>query len=154
MWSLLCLPFTFTTSNSTVLTVPYSTLYKLVQSWIVRYTHTIRYTVRYTMRYGVPYTKVWTTLYRVGIPKILDQMTLDQITSDQFTGTPLRGSVRYRTMTCRTCTVRAAVRYRTSRRTAPYDVSYGGSYGAVRRLVRSYCDDLDLYRLFLNGTKS
>ena len=88
MSSLLCLPFTFTTSNSTVHTVPYSTLYKLVQSRIVRYTHTIRYTVRYTMRYGVPYTKVWTTLYRVGIPKILDQMTLDQITSDQFTGTP------------------------------------------------------------------
>ena len=87
MSSLLCLPFTFTTSNSTVHTVPYSTLYKLVQSWIVRYTHTIRYTVRCTMRYGVPYTKVWTTLYRVGIPKILDQMTLDQITSDQFTGT-------------------------------------------------------------------
>ena len=76
-----------TTSNSTVHTVPYSTLYKLVQSRIVRYTHTIRYTVRYTMRYGVPYTKVWTTLYRVGIPKILDQMTLDQITLDQFTGT-------------------------------------------------------------------
>ena len=100
MSSLLCLPFTLratpndssdhgeaTTSKSTVHTVPYSTLYKLVQSRIVRYTHTIRYTVRYTMRYGVPYTKVWTTLYRVGIPKILDQMTLDQITSDQFTGT-------------------------------------------------------------------
>ena len=42
-------------------------------------------------------------------------------------------------------TVRAAVRLRTMCRTVPY----GGSYGAVRRLVRSYCDDLDLYQLTL-----
>ena len=38
-------------------------------------------------------------------------------------------------------TVRAAVRLRTMCRTVPY----GGSYGAVRRLVGAYCDDLDLY---------
>ena len=87
----------------------------------------------------------------------------------------LRAAVRYIIVRYRTCrrtwtyeasysAVRVAVRRRTSHRMAPYEASddtvraavrlrtmcrtvpYGGSYGAVRRLVRSYCDDLDLYR--------
>ena len=87
----------------------------------------------------------------------------------------LRAAVRYIIVRYRTCrrtwtyeasysAVRVAVRRRTSRRMAPYEASYdtvraavrlrtmcrtvpyGSSYGAVRRLVRSYCDDLDLYR--------
>ena len=87
IWTTFILITRLTNAKLQYSTVPYSTLYKLVQSCIVRYTHTIQYTVRYTMRYAVPYAKVWTTLYRVCIQKILDQMTLDQITSDQLTGT-------------------------------------------------------------------